>query len=279
MLYQSIETPSKILFEGYCIAGVASSFKWTNTDMMFDLGMYDTKFLHTKHLFLSHLHGDHVTGIFQLIADRCLHSIKDTLNIYVPAQVQEEFSRTLLGYNAFTKITPRYKIIGVSNTEEYELNSKYNVRILDVCHTVPSVGYTILEKRKALKQEYKSLTGKEIASIAQQGITVNEEKLVNQVTYIGDSTTETLYNHPEVGESKVLFVEATYINDLERATKGGHTEIHQLVEPLDLMLSPECHLVIKHTSNRYTKDHIRFTAETVLKKHVNNMSLFMSQLK
>lgn len=278
MLYQHI-TVNNISFEGYSIAGVASSIKWSNTDMLFDIGIYDSRFLHTKHLFLSHTHGDHVTGIFQLIADRCLHSIKDTLFIYVPKEVKEEFKSLLLAYNKITQITPRYEVVGVSNGEEIDINSKYRVKFINVTHTVPSIGFIVYEKRKALKKEYKDLTGQEIASLSNKGIVVNEEKIINLVTYIGDSTYQTLYDHPEAGWSKVLFVEATYIDDFDRAKKGGHTELHHLVDPFSKFLNTDCHVVIKHTSNRYTKEFIKSKVEEILKNNVHNITLFMSQTK
>ncbi|MCD4651934.1 MAG: ribonuclease Z [Candidatus Cloacimonetes bacterium] len=46
-------------------------------------------FAHLKHIFISHLHGDHVFGLFGLLATRDVNGITSPLNIYAPPGSQQ----------------------------------------------------------------------------------------------------------------------------------------------------------------------------------------------
>ena len=87
------------------------------------------------------------------------------------------------------------------------------------------------------------------------------------ITYIGDSTIETLYREQHVGESETLFMEITFLMDDEReiARQRGHTHLDDLLQFLhdcpDVLQNE--HIVLKHFSMRYDR---RFIVQTLKSK-------------
>ncbi|MFV1969213.1 MAG: DEAD/DEAH box helicase family protein, partial [Pirellulaceae bacterium] len=85
-----------------------------------------------------------------------------------------------------------------------------------------------------------------------EGVEFEREIWLPRLTFIGDSTIETLYNEPHVGESRVLFLEVTFLMDDERelARRRGHTHLEDLVQFLrdrpDVLRNE--HIVLKHFS-------------------------------
>lgn len=49
------------------------------------------------------------------------------------------------------------------------------MQIIKCEHPVDSVGYCFFEKRKRLKEEYKSKSGRELGQLRKEGIEINEE--------------------------------------------------------------------------------------------------------
>ena len=95
-----------------------------------------------------------------------------------------------------------------------------------------------------------------------------EEHWLPRLTYIGDSTIETLYRERHVGQSRVLLLELTFLLEDERdlARQRGHTHLDDLLaflEECPEVLANE-HIVLKHFSMRYT----RKTILSVLKERL-----------
>jgi len=60
-----------------------------------------------------------------------------------------------------------YKLIPVKGGSQFFFgkSENYKVTVLDCIHAVPCVGFCVSEKKSKLKEEYKSLPGKEIADL------------------------------------------------------------------------------------------------------------------
>lgn len=254
MKYNDIEV-NGLRFEGFCVAGVASTFKLKTYDLMFDMGVYDSKFLSINNIFLSHLHADHMSGLFQMVAIRDLMGNKTKLRIYCPEQNSDHLDELLTLFNKVSQCDKAFEVIPVKQNVEFEVKTSQTITVktIDVVHGLPSVGYTILQSRSFPKEEYKDLSYRQILDVRKDGTITHEKKNVPLVTYIGDSTIQTLLNHPEVGQSKVLFIEVTYLEgNKERAQSRGHTDLHELTEVLEQVVSPDCHVVLKHFSAKYS---------------------------
>jgi ribonuclease Z len=137
------------------------------------------------------------------------------------------------------------------------LHRQLAAKAFRVQHTLPSLGYTLYDVRKKLKAEFQGTPGPELARLRREGVAFEEELWVPRLTFIGDSTIETLYREPHVGQSRILFLEVTFLLDGEQemARKRGHTHLDDLLTFLKAQpdtLQNE-HIVLKHFSMRYEK--------------------------
>jgi ribonuclease Z len=99
-------------------------------------------------------------------------------------------------------------------------------------------------------------------------VAFEEELWLPRLTFIGDSTIETLYREPHVGASRILFLEVTFLMDGEQelARRRGHTHIDDLVQFLrerpDVLRNE--HIVLKHFSMRYDRPTIKHIVRSKL---------------
>lgn len=251
-------------FEGYSIAGRGSSLRLLEKKIMFDYGVHDSAFNDTKYIFLSHIHADHMVGLFPFLLERMK---LDPLPIFVPKNNAEQLEQLLNSFCQLTACPNTYVIVPVTPGLHLQLDNNLSAVVRSVHHLTPesmdghieSVGYTLYETRKGLKQEYVGKKDAELAHLASTGVELSEDKLVNLVTYIGDSVVDT-YRLPEnqdIPDSAVVFLESTHIGldmaTLARARYYGHTDLSELQETVGQYLrrNPNVQIVLKHFSNKY----------------------------
>eukprot|EP01116_Phalansterium_solitarium_P013901 TRINITY_DN31354_c0_g1_i1.p1 TRINITY_DN31354_c0_g1~~TRINITY_DN31354_c0_g1_i1.p1 ORF type:complete len:350 (+),score=66.87 TRINITY_DN31354_c0_g1_i1:53-1102(+) len=139
-------------------------------------------------------------------------------------------------------------------------NNPLMVTAVRCFHTVSTVGYVLSERRTKLKDEFKSLLGREIAALRSAGTAVQETRDVPLLAYLCDSTVAVLETP---GQAELIFrcpaimIECTYLEDgmKQEAQARGH------VCWCDLRPHAEAHpdtlFILFHFSQRYTEDEIR----------------------
>ena len=114
------------------------------------LKRYGISLLKINHIFISHLHGDHVYGLFGLIATMGLLGRKIPLNIYAPNPMRE------IMYNHFKYFESHLPYrVDIHIISDCEGNPVYSNQFLEVYaipleHTLPSL---VLFFRKRLLKE------------------------------------------------------------------------------------------------------------------------------
>lgn len=256
-------------FEGYSIAGKGSSLYLLEKKVMFDYGVHDPRFLDTKWIFLSHIHSDHMVGLFQLLMSR-MNGPK--LFVICPEANLEALGTLIEQFCQLTACPNTLVFYGVIPGTMLTLSDHHKVLVRPVQHLAPdskdghieSVGYTLFETRKVLKEEYKLLPREQIVDLGRQGVELSEERDVNLVTYIGDSMVET-YSMPEnqdIADSQVVFLEATHIGldeqTRQRARSYGHTDLAELPPVIHRFQerNPLVKTVLKHFSAKYNQNDI-----------------------
>ncbi|MBI4083024.1 MAG: hypothetical protein HY423_10485 [Candidatus Lambdaproteobacteria bacterium] len=244
----------------FSISGLATYALVPGLNCAFDMGECLLDAVPLERVFLTHAHGDH---------SRCLlrhESLRRLLGMgpatyYIPRQTLEGFRGLALAWKALENVReanfemPRFAPLAAG--ESVWLNRQLAARAFAVSHTLPSLGYTLFDVRKKLKPEFQARTGPELAQLRRQGVPFEEEQWLPRLTFIGDSTIDTLYRERHIGQSRILFLELTYLMEEERelARKRGHTHLDDLLAFLQ-----ECpdvlqneHIVLKHFSMRYER--------------------------
>lgn len=140
------------------------------------------------------------------------------------------------------------------------------------CHHAhtPCVGFAYFITSKRLREEYRSLSKTEIATVARSGIDVSEECDVPLFMFLGDTTAQ-VFDPGEPHSAlqylnsgwKLIFVECSFIRpeELENSVRTGHMHWDHLKPVVEAF--PDVTFVLMHFSRRYSKDDVDsfFTTE------------------
>jgi ribonuclease Z len=190
---------------------------------------------------------------------------------YVPQQTLEGFLELAQAWRTLESVRvqhplPRFEPLRPGDV--VWLHRQLAAKAFLVNHTLPSLGYTLFDVRKKLKPDFHGRSGPELAQLRKQGVGFEEEVWAPRLTFIGDSTIETLYRERHVGQSRILFLEVTYLmeDDRDLARQRGHTHLEDVLQFLN-----ECpdvlqnqHIVLKHFSMRYERGLILHTLKSKL---------------
>ena len=92
-------------------------------------------------IFLSHLHGDHVYGLPGLLATMSMNSRSRALEVYGPAGLRDYIECTL----RTTSHNPIFDVIPVEDSRPRLSKRGYRVESAHLDHTVPSLGWCVIE--------------------------------------------------------------------------------------------------------------------------------------
>jgi ribonuclease Z len=237
----------------------------------FDMGDCPLSAVPLERVFVTHAHGDHTRCLLRHESLRRLLGMAPA-TYYVPHQTLEGFRTLAQAWKMLENVRdPRYRPPNFEPLRPGDvvwLHKQLAAKTFAVTHTLPSLGYTLFDVRKKLKAEYQNRSGPELAGLRRQGVEFEQEVWVPRLTFIGDSTIETLYRERHIGQSRILFLELTYLldDDLTLAHQRGHTHLNDLVtfinECPDALQNP--HIVLKHFSMRYERSLILQTLKARL---------------
>jgi len=245
---------------GFSISALATYVLFPGLNCAFDMGECPVDAVPLEHVFLSHAHGDHSRCLLRHESLRRLMGMAPA-TYHIPAETMAGFQELSKAWKTLENVgekkfdPPRYNPLVPGDT--VWLHRQLAAKAFRVHHSLPSLGYTLYDVRKKLMPEFQDRTGRELGQLRQEGVVFEEEHWLPRITYIGDSTIDTLHDEPHVGKSRVLLMELTYLmeDDREMARRRGHTHLDDLLELIESQpdfLQNE-HIVLKHFSMRYDR--------------------------
>ncbi|MCB1189986.1 MAG: MBL fold metallo-hydrolase [Leptospiraceae bacterium] len=252
-----------IEFEGISEGGIRTCVIVKKFNLMFDIGYIHPERIHIPNVLLTHAHIDHIAGVPYYISQRSLRKLSPP-NIYVHREIYEKLEQILKLFSELEGFDYEYNLQVVQGNETIFLNNNHNFKALLSNHRIPSQGYTIYEHVKKLKPEYLGLDGRDIAQKKMQGENLVNELDIPMVSFSGDTTIEYVLQNKDVMESKILFLECTYIDEVRstsHARSWGHIHLDEIVQYASCFKNEK--LVLMHFSKRYSA---RYIKEIVYKK-------------
>ena len=246
-----------LTIEGYSRAAVQSYWRIPELKLGFDLGAHPWGFIATSTWFISHTHLDHIAALPVYVARRRMMKMEPP-TIYLPESAIEPIERLLKAVSRLDRGRLPCQLLAARPGEEIELSREHVVTVSATCHTLPSVGYVVWDRKRKLRQEFVGLPGERIRDLRLSGTDVTHEVRTPLVAYLGDRSPEGLDQCPAMFAAQVLITEMTFVaasHRREKVHKYGHMHLDDFLARRDRFRNEV--IIASHFSTRYTDERIR----------------------
>jgi len=254
---------------GYSVAGEETVLQLPELNVNFDIGKCPRPVLTSDYCLLSHGHIDHSAGIPYYLSQRFFQGMSPG-TILCPAKIAQPLSDIIHSWAGLEGKVTEHRIVPMNVGDEFELRKGLIARAFAVRHTVPSLGFLLIDRREKLRADLlaQNLPGHILRQMKEKGEKITYTLDVPLVAYTGDTSMgETLVQHG-VAEAKVLITECTFFeNDHKnRARQGQHMHVTEFLEVLP-QLKNEL-IILSHVSRR---THLK-AAKRIFKEALGKLS-------
>jgi len=234
---------------GYSVAGEETVIAVPQLDVCFDIGKSPDQLIGINNLLLSHGHIDHSAGIAYYLSHRKFCGQKPG-TVFAPENTIEPIKQILEGFSKLDGGAVPAKLVGVKPGDEFQIKPNLWARAFETKHSWGSLGFTVIEKKRKLKEEYLGLAGPKIVALKKKNVEIDYEVQTPLVTYLGDTAYKDYSKLDFVANSKILIAECTFIIDehADRAWAGKHMHVDDFVKMVG-QLNNE-HVIVAHLSQR-----------------------------
>lgn len=261
--------------QGLSIAGEQSVVQIPELDVCFDIGSCPRAALSSNFVALTHGHMDHAAGLAYYFSQRVFQGmgtgtvvchqaleapIKGLMEAWVPLEAQR---------------TP-YNLVALAPDATIEVKNNIHLRAFETRHTVPSLGFVLVEMRSKLKPEYQGLPQEQLVVLKQKGEEITQLLQIPLVCYTGDTAWGPHFDRPDVLNAKILITECTFTEPghRSRANVGKHLHLDHIVDLLEKSTSEA--VVLTHLSRRTQMGDVKKVVDQAIPaKHRDRVFILM----
>lgn len=235
--------------QGISIAGEESVVQIPELDVCFDVGRAPRAILSSKYVALTHGHMDHAAGLAYYFSQRYFQGM-GVGTVVCPRALEQPIHRLMEAWVDIEGQRTPYNVIPLSQDEEIEIKPKHFLRGFATPHTVPSLGYVIVERRSKLRPDLIGLPQEKLVELKKAGEHITVENDVPLVCYTGDTKWGTQFEREDVLKARILIAECTFMEPghRSRAEVGKHLHLEDIVR---LVRRSEAEaVVLTHLSRR-----------------------------
>lgn len=235
-----------------------------------------------EYIFITHTHTDHSFALPMLLT-----SISTRPKIFVTSSMTDlvdNFITAALkltnGTNFLHDSTKNYQVCGVDPNQKFSFKTKnnfqINVRVFELDHSVPSVGYGFSFEKQKLKSCYDDLDKNEILSLKKNKVEITETVDQHFLAFILD-TSIAAFAQIDIFNYNVIITECTFIKEehMSCAKETKHINWFELLPYVKQHTN--CTFVLCHFSLRYTNTELSDFFDQVQKEQcIHNIVVWLN---
>ncbi len=240
----------------HSVGGIETCFQLPALDLCLDIGRCPPGAERNRVVLLTHGHIDHAAGLPYYTALRNLlgyHAPK----VYCPSEAHGPLQKILTAWTELDACADRCELTPLSPGDVVPLKSDYYAKCFRSPHRIPTLGYTLLHRKKKLRPELHGLPQEQIAERVRRGEAVNEELEIAELCFPGDTRIEVVEREPTVRTARALLLECTFVGKQvspDKARRGGHIHLEHIAERAELFENEA--IVLTHFSRRHSRTEI-----------------------
>jgi ribonuclease Z len=263
---------------GYSIAGEESVVIIPELDVVFDIGKCPREALRINHVLLSHGHMDHAAGVAYYFSQRDFQGIADGVML-VSKSLVEPLRRLMEAVAGVEGHPSPHRFVGMAPGDDYEIRRSLLARAFSTHHLGNSLGFSLVEVRHKLKEQFSDRTGPQLVELKKQGVEITRRMELPLVAYLGDTARANYSDLPHVRDAKVLLIECTFFDPdhVRRARAGRHLHVTDLPEVLEGTANER--IILTHVTRRTNLAEARRILKKALPKDTYDSITFLMSWK
>ncbi|WP_428389422.1 MBL fold metallo-hydrolase [Mucisphaera sp.] len=235
--------------QGISVAGEETVVQIPELDICFDIGLCPRSALSANHVALTHGHMDHAAALTYYLSQRHFQGM-GTGTVLCHPELEGPLRGLMDAWVGVENQKTPYNLVAMTPGDEFKIKNDHYLRAFATNHTVPSLGFVVMERRSKLKQEYVGLPQPKLVELKQKGEEITRTLEIPLVAYLGDTAWGEHFERADVLQSKILITECTFLekDDHARAKIGKHLHLKHIAKLLEVSASQ--HVVLTHLSRR-----------------------------
>ncbi len=249
---------------GFSLAGEETVIAAPEHNVCFDVGRAPREVVSIDNVCLTHGHMDHAAGVAYYFSQR--HFVGNAPGRVIVHRGLAQPIQTLMAVWSEIEGHPSPgQVIGIEHLQEVAIRRDLLVRAFDVNHSQHSLGFSLIESRHKLKEEYQGKSGPQLVALKKQGVEIERRFEVSLLTCTGDTAVGRFLDLEFVQKSRAFVVECTFFDDehVSRARAGRHVHVQDFPRILDAV--QEAQIMITHLTRRTDLRRAKRILQTIVK--------------
>lgn len=277
--------------QGISVAGEQTVIQIPELDVAFDIGTCTRAVLSVPTIALSHAHMDHLGGLPYWFSQRYFQKIGGETHMPDKAdggkpkppvgrcvchpELEQPLRGMMRAWEPLERQRTPFDIVALEPERDIELKNNILMRAVATRHTVPSLGFAVLERRSKLKEEFRDLPQEKLRELRGRGVEITRQMEIPLVAYTGDTAPGEFLVRDEFADARIMIAECTFFepDHNERARTGMHLHIDDIVRMLPVWKAEA--IVLVHVSRRTTIHYARERIEKLAGEHAGRIHLLM----
>jgi ribonuclease Z len=235
--------------QGISVAGEQTVVQIPELDVSFDIGMCPRFALASPYVALSHAHMDHIGGLPYYFSQRVFQKMGPGTCFCHPA-ILDPLRRMMDSWIELEEQRTPHEIIPLGHGQQYEVKNNILLRAVEMNHTVPANGYSLVERRSKLRDEFYGLPQDRLRELKSSGVEITRTLEIPLIAYTGDTEMCPNLFSDEFANAKVVIAECTFFEEdhRSRSTVGKHLHLDDLANLLNVWQAE--YVILVHLSRR-----------------------------